>query len=189
MIKKIDQYLRESLKKPAYICAMILDPKFKTVFWANNAEFIWENYGITVDDILVTFQKESEKYTSTLTTSNTSEGTPLAPKAKSFFASALYQPAPEVNGIRAEFNQYLKEDIETEGVKVLPYWANRQKTFPLLASMARRFLSIPATSAASERVFSNGRRIVSWQRSALKPVSVEQLICLKDWFKKFDGII
>ncbi|PLW14034.1 hypothetical protein PCANC_17077 [Puccinia coronata f. sp. avenae] len=49
--------------------------------------------------------------------------------------------------------------------------------------MARTFLAIPATSAASERVFSKGRRIVSWQRSSLNPKSVEELLCVKEWYQ------
>ncbi|KAI9624760.1 hypothetical protein H4Q26_016678 [Puccinia striiformis f. sp. tritici PST-130] len=53
--------------------------------------------------------------------------------------------------------------------------------------MVRKYLSIPATSAAAERVFSKGRRIVSWQRLALKPQTVEQLLCLKGWYQAFNG--
>ncbi|KAA1068802.1 hypothetical protein PGT21_002392 [Puccinia graminis f. sp. tritici] len=84
-------------------------------------------------------------------------------RANNFFVSALYQPTPEIDGIQAEIRLYLKEDVETKDIEVLPYWASRQKSSPKLALMARRYLSIPATSAASERVFSTGRRVVSWQ--------------------------
>ncbi|KAA1113155.1 hypothetical protein PGT21_022960 [Puccinia graminis f. sp. tritici] len=77
--------------------------------------------------------------------------------------ATLYQPAPEIDGIQAEICLYLKEDVETKDIEVLPYWASRQKSSPKLALMARRYLSIPATSAASERVFPTGHRVVSWQ--------------------------
>jgi hypothetical protein len=53
--------------------------------------------------------------------------------------------------------------------------------------MAQQYLCIPATSALSKQVFSKGCRIVSWQRSSLKTRTVEELICLKDWFETFDG--
>ncbi|KAA1067121.1 hypothetical protein PGTUg99_017221 [Puccinia graminis f. sp. tritici] len=58
-----------------------------------------------------------------------------------------------------------------------------QSTIP----MARRYLAVPATSAASERVFSQGRRIVSWQRSSLEPETIEQLLCLKEWYQLLDS--
>jgi hypothetical protein len=32
MINKLDQYLHNAISKPAYLCAMILDPMFKTEF-------------------------------------------------------------------------------------------------------------------------------------------------------------
>ncbi|KNZ51855.1 hypothetical protein VP01_3784g3 [Puccinia sorghi] len=31
VVQKIKQYLIDALKKPAYLCAMILDPTFKTI--------------------------------------------------------------------------------------------------------------------------------------------------------------
>ncbi|KNZ59322.1 uncharacterized protein VP01_1759g1 [Puccinia sorghi] len=99
----------------------------------------------------------------------------------------LYKPPPNVCGVPAKINQYLKEDIEPKGVKVLTYWANQRKTFPHLAKIACCFLLIPATSAAFERVFSNGRWIGSWQQAALQPASIEELLCLKDWFQAFNG--
>ncbi|KNZ60195.1 uncharacterized protein VP01_1598g5 [Puccinia sorghi] len=64
---------------------------------------------------------------------------------------------------------------------ILEYCQNQQRIFPTLAKIARCFLAIPATSAASERVLSQGCRIISWQPSSLKPKSIEDLLCLKEW--------
>ncbi|KNZ53098.1 uncharacterized protein VP01_3343g2 [Puccinia sorghi] len=80
------------------------------------------------------------------------------------------------------------EDTEPAEVNILSYWASRQKPCPTLAEMVCQYLSIPATSAASERVFSKGRRIVLWQRASLKPRSIEQLLCLKCWYQSFSSI-
>ncbi|KNZ63576.1 uncharacterized protein VP01_11259g1, partial [Puccinia sorghi] len=104
-----------AIKKPVYICAMILDPKFKTTF-----------------STLLALLKSTTKSTK--------------PQPSSYFASKLYQLPPNVCGVPAKINQYLKEDNEPKGVKVLTYWANRHKTFPHLAKMACCFLSSPATS-------------------------------------------
>lgn len=57
------------------------------------------------------------------------------------------------------------------------------KTYPLLAHLAQKFLSIPATSVASERVFSTAGDLVTAQRSWLSCQQVDRLIFFK---KKFD---
>jgi hypothetical protein len=49
--------------------------------------------------------------------------------------------------------------------------------------MARNLLSIPATSAASERAFTVGKDIFGISRMSLKPETVEALICLRSWYK------
>ncbi|KAI9621977.1 hypothetical protein H4Q26_015415 [Puccinia striiformis f. sp. tritici PST-130] len=78
-------------------------------------------------------------------------------------------------------------ETQASGPTTPSLFAAERKTYPTLSRMARKFLSIPATSAASERVFSKGQRIVSWQQSALKPQTVKQLLCLKGWYQSFDG--
>ena len=49
--------------------------------------------------------------------------------------------------------------------------------------MARDILSIPATSAASERAFSAGKDVFGLARMSLRPETVEALICLRSWYK------
>ncbi len=55
---------------------------------------------------------------------------------------------------------------------------NRSK-YPLLSPLAKAYLSIPATSVPSERVFSTAGDIVTAQRSQLLPEIVDMLIFLK----------
>ncbi|KNZ47846.1 uncharacterized protein VP01_609g9 [Puccinia sorghi] len=89
--------------------------------------------------------------------------------------------------VHAELSLYLKEELEPEGTNKLKYWFVRQKKLPTLSKMARIYLAIPATSAASERVFSKGRGIVSLQRSSLNPDVVEELLCIKEWCQLTNG--
>uniref|UniRef100_A0A453PBT3 HAT C-terminal dimerisation domain-containing protein n=1 Tax=Aegilops tauschii subsp. strangulata TaxID=200361 RepID=A0A453PBT3_AEGTS len=53
----------------------------------------------------------------------------------------------------------------------------QQKKYPVLENMARRFLTIPASSVSSESSFSTGGRILDDYRSSLKPYMVEALVC------------
>jgi hypothetical protein len=53
----------------------------------------------------------------------------------------------------------------------------KQYDFPIIASMARDHLAIPATSALSEVVFSNGGDIITKKRNRLAPDTVRHIIC------------
>lgn len=61
----------------------------------------------------------------------------------------------------------------------LDWWRSQETELPILANLAKSYLCIPATSVASERVFSTAGDIVSSQRSSLRPDCVDQLIFLK----------
>lgn len=61
----------------------------------------------------------------------------------------------------------------------LDWWKSHETELPILTKLARSYLCIPATSVASERVFSTAGDIVSSQRSSLRSDFVDQLIFLK----------
>jgi zinc finger BED domain-containing protein 1 (E3 SUMO-protein ligase ZBED1) len=54
--------------------------------------------------------------------------------------------------------------------------------------IAKSLLSIPATSTASERVFSDGGRVVTDLRNRLKPENVTDLVLLKGSWSSLDEI-
>ena len=63
------------------------------------------------------------------------------------------------SGIRIELDEY--ESLEDVGdtKMILEWWVRNKKRFPLLFQVAREILSIPASSATSERVFSQGTKV------------------------------
>ena len=64
---------------------------------------------------------------------------------------------------------------------VLKYWASKEYEYPIIARIARDYLAIPATSAASESVFSIGGDIFSIKRNKLGVDNTRRLLCLRDW--------
>jgi hypothetical protein len=50
-----------------------------------------------------------------------------------------------------------------------------------LSLIAKKYLQIPATSAPSERFFSNGALIINKLRNRLNKDTFEKSICLKNW--------
>ncbi|KAL2093145.1 hypothetical protein ACEWY4_010457 [Coilia grayii] len=67
---------------------------------------------------------------------------------------------------------------------LLSFWKAQGQTFPRLQHLAKRILSIPATSAASERSFSAAGRVIEARRSRLNPDTVHAVLFLHSAKKK-----
>ena len=82
-----------------------------------------------------------------------------------------------------EFHTFIDQTSFNIDCTALQWWLepSQVRSFPNLSKMAVDILSIDCMSAEAERVFSGGTRTVSWQRSALKGVTIEQTECLKHW--------
>lgn len=62
-----------------------------------------------------------------------------------------------------------------EDFDLLAWWKNNQDTFPRLSKLAKRILCISATSAASERNFSDAGRTVEKRRTRLNPKTIDDI--------------
>ncbi|XP_041837691.1 E3 SUMO-protein ligase ZBED1-like [Melanotaenia boesemani] len=80
--------------------------------------------------------------------------------------------------IEAELNAYLLSPPADEESDPLAWWRLYEVKFPHVSQLAKKYLCIQATSAASERQFSTGGNIITCHRSALKPATVNRLVFL-----------
>lgn len=77
-----------------------------------------------------------------------------------------------------ELNRYLLCEPVRNVENALEWWnANREK-YPSLSNLARKIFAIPASSAASECVFSTAGRSVTNLRSSLNPSTLSDLLFL-----------
>ncbi|KAH9381816.1 hypothetical protein HPB48_016340 [Haemaphysalis longicornis] len=80
-----------------------------------------------------------------------------------------------------QVNKYLQTELLGRSEDHLLWWSTLgSQLYPAVATIAQRFLSIPATQASSERVFSTARNIVTTRREHLLPEHVEELLLLYD---------
>ena len=71
---------------------------------------------------------------------------------------------------------------------ILGWWQLKEGAYPTLASLAKKFLAIEATSAASERLFSTAGRVITRDRNRLDPNTVGQILYIKsnlDWYETY----
>lgn len=84
---------------------------------------------------------------------------------------------------KSQLDSYLEDperDLNSE-LNVLEFWQQTVVRFPDLASLARDLLTIPVSTVASESAFSLSGKIISPNRSSLKPKTVQALVCTQDW--------
>ncbi|CAB4493022.1 unnamed protein product [Rhizophagus irregularis] len=81
-----------------------------------------------------------------------------------------------------EIDEYMM--IEEIDVSTCPFkwWASQESQFPILSQLAKKYLAILATSAASERLFSDAGNVMTVKRTNLSPTTFEHLIfCKRNW--------
>ncbi|XP_065645597.1 E3 SUMO-protein ligase ZBED1-like [Hydra vulgaris] len=80
-----------------------------------------------------------------------------------------------------ELSRYRKEPCAKMDSDPLQWWNLHQGSYPRLATIAKKYLLVPATTVPCERLFSTAGFIADKHRSSLLPDSLNMLLCLKDW--------
>ena len=96
------------------------------------------------------------------------------------------------NDCQAQLNRYMN-DAEDGGCPLededdlfndpLMWWKENTVKYDLVASLARLYLAVPATSAPSERVWSRAARILSLRRASLKEGLVARMMFVRENMK------
>ena len=86
--------------------------------------------------------------------------------------------------IQKDLDRYESYSLADSNVDILEWWRTHENTLPILSQIAKQVLTIPASSAKSERVFSTGGNIVTKKQNRLNPELVETLILIKENDKK-----
>lgn len=79
-----------------------------------------------------------------------------------------------------EISHYLSTQVSPLSLNPLKQWEDMKVVFPKLYKLARQFLSIPATSVPSERLFSKAGSTITKTRNRLSPKRLDKLLFLSD---------
>ena len=92
------------------------------------------------------------------------------------------------SAIADEITTYFLLPIARENKNPLNWWKTKQEIFPILSIIARKYLGIPATSVASERLFSDAGNHITTKRSLLDPGLLGKMLFLKRNMQTMDHI-
>ena len=171
-LKKRFEYLENS---PIYAIAAILTPSYGKKWLKPEEEHKW-------DKVIVTQIEEFVKKYGCKLESRSEIKEPLAKKLKVLnYLNEKSTLQTRSKSIECDLNEYLSQitklsDMELETDK---FWCLNEQRWPELASFAKFILSVPATSAPVERIFSVGSSILRPSRRCLKDDVFRQLMFLK----------
>ena len=83
------------------------------------------------------------------------------------------------HNIESEINDYLLALCLSKESDPLSYWKEKRPSFPLLGRIAAKYLSIPATSAPVEKLFSVAGKFIQPERCRLTDTVFEKLIYIE----------
>lgn len=81
----------------------------------------------------------------------------------------------------AEIDHYLASPKVDRRDNPLAWWQCNEKGYPILSSLARHYLAVPASSVPCEQLFSIAGNTITKNRNSLAPETAQALLCLRSW--------
>lgn len=159
-----------------YYVAASFDPRVKHTLWYNQ---------LSENDRQETLSKVKNHLATHYAPVVVQENKP----SRNFFLNELLQDSdrsnePLLDDIEKYFNSPLEKISDgdlTEHEQLLMWWKNHEQDYPRMAKAARDFLAVPASSVPCERLFSQGRDVLSLRRQSLAPEIIREIMTLKSY--------
>ncbi|GES87581.1 zinc finger BED domain-containing protein 1-like [Rhizophagus clarus] len=185
------------------IMAALLDPRYKDLNFITDEETkvkIHSSLQIQYDQLKREMQQQTSTppspTISTISTTSTSSTPSMRSlhehqerrqqKVKKVFQTK--ESSTSSLAIADEITTYFLLPVARENKNPLDWWKSKQEIFPVLSIIARKYLGIPATSVASERLFSDAGNHITAKRSLLDPALLGKMVFLKRNMKTMDHI-
>src|SRR4051794_13282834 len=180
IVQSLSFYWKEPSKNT--LISTILDPRYKDLnFLSVKSKLETETYLQELYDDL-NFQLNPDSYLSE--TSITKQ-----PSNEDSIFGALFgsdkRHKKKANEVESYLNESVTEKAEFNS-NTYEWWNDHKKIFPVLSILARKFLSVPATSVPSERLFSDAGNNMTNRRTSLSSKIFQELIFVKRNSKYID---
>ncbi|XP_065643951.1 uncharacterized protein LOC136075277 [Hydra vulgaris] len=91
--------------------------------------------------------------------------------------------------ITVEWARFRETTVIDSKVNVLNWWRTHRREMPILAGLARKYYCLPASSASSERAFSEAGQVVHEKRCRLSPKTTEKLVFINENFDLLNSFV
>ena len=162
----------------ASLLATVLDPRFKNVKFLSRAQH--SQLEESLAQLIIVPENNTSNDTDCQLSNNNKSALDLL-----LGDDYSEESRPETNPAIETVRDYLADRIPSRESSPLDWWKMNSHRFILLACLARKYLSIPATSTPSERIFSCAGLIVNRLRSSLNPDHVDMLVFLNKNYDLF----
>ncbi|TFY67078.1 hypothetical protein EVJ58_g1873 [Rhodofomes roseus] len=170
--KTLNRYYGKTDESDTYRIAMVLHPRYKLRYFENAR---WQEGWINTAEELVRDEYADWR-------SRHAAMMKEIKKSKNIFDNLPALAPPKPAKVADELVAYLASDVEAVQDPVR-WWYEHRRTYPNLSWMAISYLTIPATSADVERIFSRGRLVLPHIRNGMSAQSIRAVLCLGDWSK------
>jgi hypothetical protein len=177
--KKIYESLCQywDFQNPDCLLSTLLDPRTKSLkdvsvlVQLNTEELLRDK----VEELKI---KETMDDSSSLPASISSDSISTTPKKyKNSIFAKFQQSQPKVAD--DEVLEYLKLNEIDWKENPFTWWSRNEKHFHYLSILARKYLSVPAASTASERMFSDAGNLMGPKRTRMNPELFKKILFLK----------
>lgn len=162
----LDQKLAGILEDPLFVTATTLDPQFK-LSWSSDRD--WHKQ-VLLEEMGKHSQPVSPPEPS-------SDAQPSPSKRSRLFSFIKERPSTQAKSMEQELAAYLHEEPTDEDP--LQYWKRKSIDFPLLALVAKKVFTVPATTTAVERIFCLVGKTLGPEHCRVLPKNLDALIYLK----------
>ena len=184
MNEKLLKYERQARRKPMFPIATVLDPRFKLEHIPHGEQkFVVETLLNLLESVCI-IEGSSSMPIDDLLASRTHKRSKVMMQFMERQSSR--STTVDEQSVKVELDDYLCEPcIDCLRDDSLQWWHKRgSNKYPCLSALAKEFLSICASSSPSERLFSTGRRIITFRRGRLALDTISALMTLKSWSRK-----
>ncbi|XP_077972379.1 zinc finger BED domain-containing protein 4-like [Styela clava] len=170
MLRSINSRFCKIQENRQAMLACLLDPRFKDRAILDEA---------SKQRAIQWMEEESNVLAASIPTAEPEVTQPGPSSLDTMFDSILHYERPTSGTGSSQLHQYMLEPVaDRKKTDVCKWWHDNACRFPILAILARKYLSAPPTSVPSERVFSTAGNIYADNRCSLLGANAEKLCFL-----------
>lgn len=105
-------------------------------------------------------------------------------ETRNYFQSLFMPDQNQQPAVMNELEIYFNSNPPGLEIMPLEWWKIHSSEYPILAQMAKDYLSIMSTSVPCEQFFSIAGKQITQTRNRLHPDTTQACLCLKSWLEQ-----